>query len=94
MTKKKVQHTPNELRVDWVTETMPFELMKQGYRLRGLKLRFNGADWFAVLEVVQDGEYYVGFAGGATIPRVCEKLWRGLEKDEIKWKVDQYAKRD
>ncbi len=91
---KKSSKSNRELAVDWLTDELPIVLMQTGYRMRALKLRFNGADWFAVLEVKFDGECFVGFVGGATIPSVAKKLLEAFREDSMKWKIDQYAKED
>lgn len=88
------ERTAKEALHEWFTEELYHSMSKQNQRLRKLTLRFVGSDWLAIITMLEDDEYYVGFLGASSLLGLAAKARTSIKDGTVKWKIDEFADRD
>lgn len=70
---------------------------KSGNQITGIRFKgpnTYGADWMVIITAVFDEKYVVAFVFGDSIAVCMKTLVNKIRNGGLKWKDDQYAKKD
>lgn len=65
---------------------------RNGGELQGFSVRYGGFDCLITLRAEFPGGRQVCFIGAADLGLALIRAWDAANKDELRWKVDQYAR--
>ena len=69
-------------------------LSRAGYEFRGITIKWDGYEALAVIKVDAAGGSLVAFVGSSTMASVVEKAHREAVQGKLRFRPDQWAKKE